>query len=179
MAAPPMVRALLLSLAVFLSMLAAPARAEVLVTFWSHAQDSNYPHAFLVMRGTVESTGRRVDDNIGFTARNVSPAILIRSVEGRMDRVSRSYMARATSRAHFTLRLDDAQYARLQAFIARWRAQAQPSYNLNDRNCVHFVMEAAALLGLSVNRRSSHILDPPEFLDEVMQLNPQLAATRR
>ncbi len=174
-----MIRAILLSLSLAVALLAVPARSEVLVTFWSHAQDSNYPHAFLVMRGSVDATGQRVDDNIGFTARSVSPAILIQSVEGRMDRVSRGYMARATSRAHFTLRLDDAQYARLQAFIVRWRARPQPSYNLNDRNCVHFVMEAAALLGLTVNRRSSHFLDPPEFLDEVMTLNPQLAATRR
>ena len=174
-----MLRAILLPLALLLSLLAAPARAEVLVTFWSHAQDRNYPHAFLVMRGTVDATGQRVDDNIGFTARSVSPAILIQSVNGRMDRVSAAYMARPTSRPHFSLRLNDTQYAALQAFIARWRAQAQPSYNLNDRNCVHFVMEAAALLGLTVNRRSAHFLDPPDFLDEVMRLNPQLVAARR
>ncbi len=179
MASPPMLRAILFSLSLCLALIAAPARSEVLVSFWSHAQDSNYPHAFLVMRGTVEATGQRVDTNIGFTARGVSPAILIRPVEGEMQRVSRAYMARPTSRAHFTLRLNDAQYAALQGHIARWRAQAQPNYNLNDRNCVHFVMEAAALLGLAVNRRSSHFLDPPEFLDEVMRLNPQLAATRR
>lgn len=174
-----MLRAILLPLFLLMSLLAAPARAEVLVTFWSHEQDENYPHTFLVLQGTVDATGRRVDTNIGFTARSASPAVLIGPVEGRMERVSRGYIARATSRPHFSLRLNDAQYAALQAHIARWRAQAQPNYDLNNRNCVHFVMEAAALLGLQVNRRSAYFLDPPRFLAEVMRLNPRLVPARR
>ena len=44
------------------------------------------------------------------------------------------------------------------------------SYNLNKRNCVHFVMEAAALLGLSVNRNSKFFKKPKSFLFEVMRL---------
>ncbi|MCU0729707.1 MAG: hypothetical protein MUF41_06375, partial [Sphingopyxis sp.] len=47
-------------------------RAEVTVTFWSHDRDQNYPHAFLVMRGTIDATGEVVDTNIGFTARSIS-----------------------------------------------------------------------------------------------------------
>lgn len=173
-----LLRAILLPLTLLLACWASAAQAEVLVSFWSHDQDRNYPHAFLTMQGTIDATGRRVDDSIGFTARSVTPTILIASVDGRMERVSRSYRARPTSRAHFTLRLDDAGFARLQGFIARWRSQAQPSYNLNNRNCVHFVMEAAALLGLQVNRRSSHFLAPRLFLDEVARLNPQATASR-
>lgn len=174
-----MLRAILLPLVLLVSLLAAPARAEVLVTFWSHAQDENYPHAFLVLQGTIDATGQRVDTNIGFTARRATPAVLIGPVEGQMQRVSRSYIARPTSRPHFSLRLNDSQYAALQAHIARWRAQAQPNYDLNNRNCVHFVMEAAALLGLTVNRRSGYFLDPPRFLEEVMRLNPRLVPARR
>ena len=156
---------------------AVPAAADVTVTFWSHSRDQNYQHAFIVMQG--EANGVPVDSNIGFTARRVSPLVLIRSVEGMMETVSAGYIARATSRPHFALRLDDAQYARLAAFIARWRAQPQPNYNLNRRNCVHFVMEAAATLGLNVNRQTRHLRDPQAFLDEVMARNPQLTRVRR
>ena len=154
-------------------------RAEVVVTFWSHARDRNYPHAFLVMRGRVDATGQVVDTNIGFTARSISPMVLLGSVRGQMEVLSPGYVARATSRPHFALRLNDAQYARLQAFIARWRAAPQPNYNLNSRNCVHFIMEAAAELGLVVNRASANFREPGLFLDEVMQLNPRLAPATR
>lgn len=66
-------------LAVFVIALSLPLsalRAEVTVTFWSHDRDQNYPHAFLVMRGTVDTTGEVVDTNIGFTARSISPMVL-------------------------------------------------------------------------------------------------------
>jgi hypothetical protein len=48
------------------------------------------------------------------------------------------------------------------------------SYSLNKRNCVHFVMEAAALLGLSVNRNSKFFKKPKSFVLEMMKLNPTL-----
>lgn len=173
-----MLRFLLLALALIAATVASPARAEVIATFWSHERDQNYPHAFIVLRGRLES-GEVVDTNIGFTARRVSPGILLGSVEGMMETVSAGYMARPTSRPHFALRLDDAGYARLMAFVARWRAHEQPSYNLRRRNCVHFVMEAAALFGLAVNRDSRHFRDPRAFLDEVMRLNPRLTQATR
>jgi hypothetical protein len=174
-----MIRAFFAALILVFAALAGPAQAEVVVTFWSHDRDQNYQHAFIVMRGEVEATGEVVDTNIGFTARRVSPGILWGSVDGMMETVSAAYMARPTSRPHFTLRLDDPQYARLAAFIARWRAQGQPSYNLGRRNCVHFVLEAAAALGLSVNRESRHFRNPRAFLDEVMARNPRLVVARR
>lgn len=162
-----------------LSCTAAPAAAEVVVTFWSHSRDQNYPHAFLTMRGRIDATGEAVDTNIGFTARNASPMVLLGSVAGEMEVLSAGYVARATSRPHFALRLNDAQYARLTSFIATWGAQRQPNYNLNRRNCVHFIMEAAALLGLSVNRQSAHFRQPTDFLNEVMRLNPHLTPASR
>lgn len=161
---------------ILLALLAAlwpiPASAEVVVTFWSHDRDQNYEHAFIVLQGRVDATGERVDTNIGFTARSVSPLILLRSVAGQMETLPSGYIARATSRPHFSITVDDDGYARLMAFVARWRAEAQPSYNLNRRNCVHFVMEAAAVLGFAVNRRSQHFRTPRSFLEEVLRLNP-------
>ena len=153
---------------------ATPAHADVLVSFWSHDQDRNYPHAFLRMVGRIESTRRAVDTNVGFTARSISPAVFVGSVSGTLEHLSRGYLARPTNHAHFALRLNDAQYAALEAFMVRWRSMPQPSYNLLSRNCVHFIMEAAAVLGLRVNRQSSHFREPGLFLDEVVALNPSL-----
>jgi len=131
-----MLRRLCLTLALLLSMLAlaAPAEAEVLVTFWSHDRDQNYPHAFITMQGRVDATGEVVDTNMGFTANSISPMLLIGSVGGHLERLSAGYLARPTTRPHFALRLNDAQFARLRAAIAQWQSYRQPSYNLNRRN---------------------------------------------
>ena len=160
-------------------LVAVPARADVTVTFWSHTRDQNYPHAFILMRGRVDATGEVVDSNIGFTARRLSPGLLFGSVDGQMETLSAGYVARATSAPHFSVRLDDAGYARLTAAIARWRAAPQPGYNLNRRNCVHFVMEMAAVLGLSVNRQTAHVRSPRDFMLELMRLNPTVTPARR
>ncbi|MEQ1725558.1 MAG: hypothetical protein ABL882_06500 [Sphingopyxis sp.] len=159
-------------------LIAAPASAEVIVTFWSHDRDQNYQHAFLTMRGRIDASGEVVDTNIGFTAQTTSPLVLLGSVAGRMEVLSAPYVARATSRPHFALRMNDAQYARLSAFIAAWGAQRN-GYNLNRRNCVHFVMEAAALFGLQVNRGSVFFRRPRDFLNEMMRLNPTLTPATR
>lgn len=165
--------------AIFALLVASPASAEVVVTFWSHDRDQNYQHAFLTMRGRIDATGEAVDTNIGFTAVTASPLVLLGSVAGRMEVLSSGYVARATSRPHFALRLNDAQYARLTAFIASWRGQSGGRYNLNRRNCVHFIMEAAATFGLTVNRGSAFFRQPGDFLNEVMRLNPTLVQATR
>jgi hypothetical protein len=165
---------ILLALLFVLGFLPAAAQAQVVATFWSHERDQNYEHAFIRLQGMVAATGERIDTNIGFTAVSASPMVLLGSVSGQMETVSAGYIARPASRPHFSMTLDDAGYARLMAFVARWRAQAQPNYNLNRRNCVHFVMEAAALLGLNINRQSPHFRNPRAFLDDVVRLNPDV-----
>ena len=60
------------------------------------------------------------------------------------------------------------------AFVEEWRNLPGKSYNLGKRNCVHFAMEAAALLGLSVNRQSKFFKKPKSFILEVMKLNSGL-----
>jgi hypothetical protein len=172
-------RHLLLFCLLLFAVLPTAAAAEVVATFWSHDRDQNYEHAFIVLNGTVDATGQRVNTNIGFTASRISPMVLLGPVAGRMERVSAGYIARETSRPHFRIVLDDAAYARLTAFIARWRAVPQPSYNLNNRNCVHFVMEAAAILGLSVNRQTAHNRAPRQALEEIVRLNPRVERASR
>jgi hypothetical protein len=146
------------------------AQAEVLATFYSRDFGDYFPHAFVKVQGTVDSTGEKVDTNYGFTAVNVSPAILTGSVKGMIETKDEKYVS--GSNAHFTLRLSDAEYAKLIAMVEQWRNLPQKSYNLNRRNCVHFAMEAAALLGLNVNRKSKFFKKPKSFILETMTLNP-------
>jgi hypothetical protein len=164
------------ALFVALCVLALPTsgHAEVLATFYSHDMKDNYfPHAFIRLKGTIEATGEMVDTNYGFTAQKVSPALLMGSVLGMMETKDAKYISK--SDAHFTLKLADADYQKLMAHVEKWRSMPGKSYNLGKQNCVHFVMEAAAMFGLAVNRKSKYFKKPKSFLMEVLKLNPGLS----
>ncbi|HEV7232891.1 MAG TPA: hypothetical protein VGN36_01500, partial [Sphingorhabdus sp.] len=103
---------------------------------------------------------------------NTTPAILWGPVKGMIETKNAKYVA--DSNPHFTLTLTDAQYAQFMALVEQWRTIPGKSYVLNSRNCVHFVMEAAALLGLKVNRQSKYFKKPKTFTLELMKLNPAL-----
>lgn len=164
------VRLILLSLLLLCAGLTAPARAEVVVSFYSHDFGDRFPHAFVVLKGKIDATGELVDANYGFTATSVSPAILFGSVRGEVQTSKPDYIAR--SDRQFDVTIDDATYARLMAKVAEWRDRKQPSYSLNKYNCVHFVMELAEISGLKVDRESKLFKKPKSFLLEVKGLNP-------
>ena len=166
----PRLSALLITL--LLVFAPAAVRAEVQATFYSHDFGDHFPHTFIKLKGTVDATGEAVDTNYGFTAKNVTPAILWGSVKGMIETKDEKYIA--DSNAHFTLKLSHAQYDALLSHVEAWRNIPQKSYNLDKRNCVHFVMEAAALLGLKVNRNSKLFKKPKSFVLEMMTLNPEL-----
>ena len=161
-----------LLIALIVSVVSASAHAEVAATFYSHDFGDHFPHALVKLNGTVDSTGEVVDTNYGFTAVNTTPAILWGPVKGMIESKEAKYIA--DSNAHFTLKLTDAQYRQIMAMVEEWRTIPGKSYNLNSRNCVHFAMEAAALLGLKVDRKSKFFKKPKSFLLEVMKLNPGL-----
>lgn len=161
-----------LFIALLLILSPAQARAEIMATFYSHDFGDHFPHTFFTLKGTVEATGEAVDTNYGFTAKSTSPAILLGSVTGIIETKNAKYIA--DSNPHFTLKLDDTQYQSLIAHVEKWRNMPGKSYNLNKQNCVHFVMEAAMLLGLSVNRKSKLFKKPKSFVLEMMTLNPDL-----
>jgi hypothetical protein len=159
--------------ALFLFQTPVVLRAEVVATFYSHDMKDNYfPHAYIRLQGTVDQTGETIDTNYGFTAQKVSPAILLGSVNGMIETKDAKYIAR--SDAHFSRKLSADEYKKLLSHVEKWRNLTGKSYNLNKRNCVHFVMEAAALLGISVNRKSKYFKKPKTFLIEVRKLNPDL-----
>ena len=165
-------RLILLSLLMLCAGLTVPARAEVVVSFYSHDFGDRFPHAFIVMKGTLEATGEMVDANYGFTATSVSPAILFGSVMGKVESSKADYIEK--SDRQFDVTVDDATYGRILAKVAEWRDREQPSYSLNKRNCVHFVMELAEVVGLKVNRKSKLFKKPKSFLIEVKGLNPEV-----
>jgi hypothetical protein len=168
-----MFRILHFILTIWLAALPAIAHAEIVATFYSHDMKDNYfPHAFIHLKGIEDSTGKAIDTNYGFTAQKVSPAILLGSVLGMIETKDENYVSK--SDPHFTLKLSDGEYRQLLAHVEKWRTMPGKSYSLNKQNCVHFVMEAAAILGLSVNRKSKFFKKPKTFLMEVMKLNPLL-----
>jgi hypothetical protein len=55
----------------------APAWAEVEIRFHSKDFGVTFPHAFIVLSGTLDSTGERIDANYGFTVRHlIGPSVL-------------------------------------------------------------------------------------------------------
>jgi hypothetical protein len=153
------------------------ACASVEIAFYSRELGgNNFPHAFVALHGVVDATGERVDTSYGFTAHSVTPAILFGSVSGEIVVEGERQMARSTRQ--FALTLSDETYHAVMAVVDQWRNRPQPSYNLNHRNCVHFVAELARTIGLRVEEEPRLMKRPRSFLLHLLSLNPQLAATR-
>ena len=161
-------------IALLLLLLPAPAAAAVEIAFYSRELGgNNFPHAFVSLVGTVDDTGEQVDTSYGFTAKRSSPAILFGSVPGEIVVEGPRQIGR--SDRQFALTLSDTQYRSVIAIVEEWRSRAQPSYNLNRRNCVHFVAELARAVGLRVENADGLMKRPRSFLQHVRSLNPQLA----
>jgi hypothetical protein len=154
---------------------ATPARADVTVTFWSHEMDKNYPHAFITVTGATDN-GKPVSANYGFTAKSVSPSILWGPVKGEVETLSSGYLKRSQRRASLTV--SDKQYAAILGVVARWRVAPGNSYDLNKRNCIHFVGQIAETLGLRVSYDPSLTMKPYDFVSRLMELNPSLKAIK-
>jgi hypothetical protein len=151
--------------------IALPAQAAVTITFWSHEFGNSFPHTFFTLRGTPDAGGAPVDANYGFTAKTVSPAILFGTVPGRLDIAKPGYMK--SSDAQFSVVLTDTQYAQVLALIAAWDEKTGDGhYNLNSRNCIHFVREAARIAGLSGLNHPKLMKKPRSFLQAVAEANP-------
>jgi hypothetical protein len=152
----------------------APAGAAVEVAFYSRELGGkNFPHAFIVLSGTVDATGERVDASFGFTARAVTPAILFGSVAGEVRAEREGQLALSTRQ--FALTLSDERYRAVMAVVESWRTRRQPSYNMNRANCVHFVAELARAAGLRVEEVPRLMKRPRSFLLHVRAQNPGLA----
>jgi len=164
------IRLLILVLGAFASLVAAPALAAVQITFYSKQLSSSFPHSFVILRGTLERNGARIDEDYGFTAKSISPAILMGSVKGEVvSDHNAGYVNRSES--HFTLTISDAEYDRVMATVERWRTRRQPSYDLGSRNCIHFVAEIAASVGMRAETPKKLMKKPRSYLEYLTEAN--------
>lgn len=161
----------ILGMILALFLLPSPAAAQVVLSFYSHELGSSFPHAFVVLKGKTEE-GRVVDTNFGFTAKTLTPAILMGSVRGVVETSKPSYIA--SSDRQFSVQIDDRKYQDVLAVVERWRTRPGKSYNLNKSNCIHFVGEIAQAVGLKVVFEKVLIKKPRSFLLSLVSLNPGL-----
>lgn len=152
-----------------------PAAAAVEIAFYSREFGvNNFPHAFVTLKGRLEADGTLVDESYGFTAKAVTPAILMGSVGGKVIAEQRSYIEK--SDRHFSLVLSDEGYRTVIETVERWRSKKQPSYNLNRANCVHFAGEVAQAAGLVVSFPQELMKKPRSFLLAVRDSNRKLVS---
>lgn len=156
----------------FLAFAIPSAQARVTIAFYSHELGNDFPHAFIKLEGTLEADGRPVDENYGYTPKAISPAILLGNVKGGID-IAKPFYIRHSKR-HFAIEISDAQYRAVVARVVHWRDLPGKAYNMNKRNCVHFIADIAQMLGLRANRQSEFYKRPRSFLQEVLGLNPGL-----
>jgi hypothetical protein len=174
-AASAILGALLAALVVFAP---SAARAVVEITFYSHEGDGIYfPHAFVTLRGVDDRTGRRVHLNYGFTTPQAGPHVLSGPVTGVLEQVQPEYIAGST--AHFTVALSSREVGSVIAVAEKWRRLPQPSYELWTQNCVVFVAEIAARLGMQAGLPQELITAPGGYLDHLTQTNQPWLAARR
>ena len=159
----------ILGMILALFLLPTPAAAQVVLSFYSHELGSSFPHAFVVLKGKTEE-GRDVDTNFGFTAKTLTPALLMGSVRGVVETSKPSYVA--SSDRQFSVQLDDRQFKDVLAVVERWQTRPGKSYNLNKSNCIHFVGEVAQAVGLKVVFEKALIKKPRSFLLSLVTLNP-------
>ncbi len=172
-----MARFLALILALVMSGWALPAAAEVTMSFHSYNGNwpfGRFPHAFVVLKGTVDSTGEVVDENYGFTAKKVSTAILRGPVEHDILIEKPSYI-RKTNR-HFTVTLTEAELAKVRATMRTWRDTPGKGYDLEKRSCIHFVGTMGTIVGLKIDYPKKMLRRPKKWLNYIAAKNPQLGA---
>jgi hypothetical protein len=136
--------------AALLALTAAPGWAAVSITFYSKELGASFPHAFVILEGTPDRGGARIEEDYGFTAKTVSPAILWGKVGGEVVTDNSVNYVKGSDR-HFTVALSDSEFDRVMSTIARWRAAKQPSYDLDRHNCVHFVADLATAAGMTAD----------------------------
>jgi len=150
----------------------AMASAKVTLTFYSRELGVYFPHAFVRVTGATDAEpDKQIDTNYGFTAKAVTPALLVGAVAGKMEPANPTYVRRSDS--HFSLVLTDAQYDQVLAVVRKWENLPQPSYDLHRANCVHFVGDVARALGMNVDDSQPKLMSRPRsYIINLIRLNP-------
>lgn len=153
------------------------AQAQVRVSFQSFNGSwmvGRYPHTFVVLQGTLDSTGAAINENYGYTAKHATPAVLSGPVEGMIYIEEPKYIS--STNHHFTVPISDALYHRIVEEMRTWRDAPGKTYSLDHHNCVHFVARIAELVGLKADVPQTMVRRPKMWLNYVTRNNPQLGA---
>ncbi|MGZ9099069.1 MAG: hypothetical protein ACXW3O_05140 [Brevundimonas sp.] len=168
-------RAVWLGLA--LALVAGPALAEVVLTFYAHpgarVRDGYllFPHAYVHATGSLEDTGDPVDWAAGFTARSPGPQLLFARGAGVVAYPDARYIGEG--RPYLRLTVNDAAYRAVRARSDWWAGPEGSVYDLRRRNCISFVADLARVAGLVTAAEPS--MKPGTFLEATAALNPQAA----
>jgi len=166
-----------LSALILLAFVAPSAQARVDVHFHSFNGSmfaGRYPHTFVVFDGQIDGTGERIYENYGFSAQRATPAVLRGPVPHIVMTEKEKHIG--TTNRHFTLTVSDETYRRLKAEVIAWRDAPGRFYDLNTRNCIHFVGRLAELAGLRVDYPPELLRKPRAWLNHVGQMNPQIVS---
>jgi hypothetical protein len=155
------------------------AYAAVTIAFYAHHLGSRglwveFPHAYVTLNGTTEVGALPVKGNFGFTPRVVGPDVFFGWTNGVVIGADDKYVAKDT--AAFSMPLTDKQYATVLAVAQRYRDYPEPSYEIDQRNCVLFVKDVAAALGLSVSDDPKFVREPELFMADLRERNVGLIA---
>lgn len=171
-------RWLLVLPALFAWLLGAPAQAQVTISFHSFNGSvlfGRYPHTFVVFEGTLDETGEAVNENYGFSAKKAGPSVLSGPVVHEVYIEKPKYIG-STNR-HFTIPISDKTFQAMKVEIARWRDAPGKFYDLDTRNCIHFVGKLAQMAGLQIDYPRNMLRKPRAWLNHITRLNPRLGAS--
>ncbi len=172
-----MLRFLQLALALLAFAWAPVAQADVQLAFHSFNGSvlwGRYPHTFVSMEGTLDD-GTAIHENYGFSAKRASPAVLSGPVE-HIVMTEKDKWLEKTNR-HFTVTIDDAKYWEIRKEVARWRDAPGQYYDLDTRNCIHFIGAIAQMVGLRIEYPKDLLRKPRSWLNHISAINPQLGAS--
>jgi len=74
--------------------------------------------------------------------------------------------------------VDDAKYHDSRREVFRWRDAPGKYYDLDTRNCIHFVGAIAEMVGVKVDYPEKMLRRPKAWLNHVTAMNPQLGAAQ-
>ncbi len=159
----------------------APTAALARVTIAFHSFNGSYfggryPHAFIVLEGTLDASGQRVHENYGYSTSASALSALAGNVPGVIQVEKEKYIT--STNVHFTIPISDATYHAVVAEVNAWRdGPGQKRYSLDSRNCIHFIARIALMVGLKGTDVPQKLVRRPKvYLNLVTRLNPQLAA---
>ena len=168
-------RTVVLLVALGWSSLAAAAVDLTFHSFNGSVIAGRYPHTFVSMEGTLED-GTAVKENFGFSAKRTTLAVLNGPVEHTILVEKEKWLTK-TNR-HFTVTISDQKYREVRTMVEKWRNAPGKYYDLETRNCIHFVGEIARIVGLDVTYPDNMLRRPKKWLNYITGLNPQLGASR-